>query len=64
MDPTATLSRVLQAAKAVIEAVETHHTDEPDGVIQALELAEAVLDLHLWLSRGGFPPRQWALKSK
>jgi hypothetical protein len=62
MDPTDTLNQVLKAAKAVIEAVEQHDADEPEVALQGLELAEAVLQLHLWLSRGGFLPRQWAPK--
>lgn len=64
MDPTATLNQVLKAAKAVVEAVEQHDADDPEVVLQGLELAESVLQLHLWLSRGGFLPRQWASKLK
>ena len=62
MDPSETLNRMLQAAKAVVQSVENTSDDQPEVVLQALDLAEAVLELHLWMSRGGFLPRQWARK--
>lgn len=54
MDPTQTLKEILEIAMpmAAEEIQCNFHT-------QSLELAEKVLDLHEWLSRGGFLPRQW-----
>lgn len=50
MDPTANLNRQLELAKALVEA----------GSPEAAELAELVLALDEWLTRGGLRPEPWS----
>jgi len=49
MDPNAVLERVLEAAAKVRQG----------DLGEASELAEAVEELHGWLSNGGFLPARW-----
>jgi len=60
MDPTATLDIMLDRAKYLLELWDLQ-SDMPD---EAHELEEAVINLHEWLEKGGFPPRQWEKKPK
>jgi hypothetical protein len=50
MDPTANLNRQLELAEDLATS----------GSPAAAELAELVLALDLWLTRGGFRPEPWA----
>lgn len=55
MDPDANLARQLELAKQIVYECER-------GIVRdeyAVELAYGFLDLHEWLSRGGFKPKAW-----
>lgn len=51
MDPTANLQRQIRLAASIL-------TDAHDREDNGLELAQLVIDLQKWLSRGGFSPTQ------
>ncbi len=52
MDPDQNLYDVLKEARDVLENPD-HNSDT------ALRLAELVLGLHEWLTRGGAKPKEW-----
>jgi hypothetical protein len=54
MDPDANLKETLELAGRLV--------DDPETGIDATRLAELVLSLNDWISRGGYPPRQWRRK--
>ncbi len=56
MDPNATLAIMLDRASDVMDRADD--TTDP----ATAELAEAVINLHTWITRGGFLPRQWGAK--
>jgi hypothetical protein len=56
MDPNATLNIIIDRAESIIEAGECGGGMENP---EATELAEAVLNLHKWLSTGSALPRAW-----
>lgn len=57
MDPNETLQDIVERARVVQYNVGAEMSPEQDN---AWELAERVLALHEWLSRGGFLPAAWA----
>jgi hypothetical protein len=61
MDPNATLRRILEAARAIIEAEDSLGDAEAATVaaLEGPELAAAVINLHTWIKKGGFLPREW-----
>ena len=63
MDPNAALDKALAAARSVLttyDAVTAPHVlDDPDFVVHAAALAEAMTDLDDWFRRGGFLPSRW-----
>lgn len=52
MDPDAALLDLVTTARLIVAT----SSDE-----LALKVADGVLSLHDWLSKGGFPPAAWAL---
>lgn len=65
MDPNAILMRI-RDAYAVLNALfdradrESLDTDQLEALwINASDLAESTTALDEWLSKGGFPPRDW-----
>jgi hypothetical protein len=54
MDPNTTLEDILGCAADILD------TEEEDDTV--IELAEKVVALHEWLSRGGFLPKKWERK--
>jgi hypothetical protein len=69
MDPTANLKEQLQIAKAILK---TWDDCNADGTLtmaqtewisnQSERLAELVMVLHGWITKGGFLPEQWRKK--
>ncbi len=61
MDPTANLVEQLKLAERI-------NLSDSDNIIDDLSagerLAELVLALHEWMSKGGFPPEQWKRSDK
>jgi hypothetical protein len=57
MDPNANLKEQLELAEALVCA---ENVDPDVALPKAARLAELVIALDGWLSRGGFPPRSWA----
>jgi hypothetical protein len=61
MDPNAALDKALAAARSVLTTYDAvtgpHILDDPDFVVHAAALAEAMTDLDEWFRRGGFRPR-------
>jgi len=55
MDPNATLKEILHLAVAVAEA----DTFSEVCIADAQRLAELVIDLDHWISKGGFLPDLW-----
>ena len=53
MDPNANLEEQLRLAKEIDEALLS------DVVLKAYRLAELVLALHEWISKGGCLPDKW-----
>ncbi len=60
MDPDVLLARIRTLAERVVEA---DGDDADDGDNPAVELSASILDLDIWLSRGGFLPSDWARTS-
>lgn len=58
MDPTELLKELLHALARWKDA--TAHTQQRRQLEAAGELAERLEDLHEWMARGGFKPRQWS----
>lgn len=62
MDPDANLKEQLALAESIIEQADS---DDSDGDMpqidthDAVRLAELVLAINEWISRGGFLPQQW-----
>lgn len=58
MDPNKTLESILEYAKNVIHEYED---SDSNGIDQdeAGNLAQMILNLHAWLSNGGFFPDAW-----
>ena len=56
MDPNATLAIMLDRAECIQASVDAGN--EVDH--EASELADAVMNLHTWLQKGGFLPEQWS----
>lgn len=64
MDPNATLQLIIDKAARILEDHGDDSTGHPYYDVNqddAVELAEAVQNLHTWLIRGGFLPNVWAL---
>jgi hypothetical protein len=65
MDPNATLKRILEA-RAKVKMLQkfrddgVFHVDPEDLDAATTELADAVWDLHEWLSKNGALPDEWA----
>ncbi len=55
MDPDAVLTDALATARHIIEYADPDDSGDRDGV----DLAQNVLDLHRWISGGGFLPTDW-----
>lgn len=59
MDPNATLENIRRLVERITVAAD--RGDNPRHIAEdGAELAEAVGNLDEWLSRGGFPPRDWS----
>lgn len=58
MDPTANLKNQLELASRVVYLSENKGSDE-DIALMGYELAEYVIALDEWISKGGFLPKQW-----
>jgi hypothetical protein len=56
MDPAANVDRQLELARAIIAAGEAGERQSAECADDALELAELVLALDEWLSKGGWSP--------
>lgn len=56
IDPNATLSRMVELARVVQHTTQAEPTPHQDA---AWDLAERVIDMHEWLSKGGFLPADW-----
>ena len=56
MDPNETLRQLLDLAAEIQE--------NPDSTEDADDLAGHVLNLHLWLIKGGFLPDRWEIARK
>lgn len=54
MDPTANLAEQLELALTIV-----NHEDGDNAKWNGERLAELVLDLNEWISKGGFLPAQW-----
>ncbi len=61
MDPDANLSEQLELARSIIGEFDRPN-DNPEIFmrIDAARLAELVIALDEWLSKGGFKPARWA----
>lgn len=57
MDPNANLEEQRRIAEHLLET-----SDDPDASPDVYRLAELVLALDGWLSKGGFPPNAWKPK--
>jgi hypothetical protein len=64
MDPNATLYTALNAARNIIKAIDaTSHEEDIDANAlehDASDLAEALIALDEWITKGGFVPERWA----
>jgi hypothetical protein len=59
MDPTANLREQLKLANRL--AMGTARNDSPEARLDdAIRLADLVLALDQWLTKGGFSPERWA----
>jgi hypothetical protein len=56
MDPNANLEQQLRAAREILRSQAEDGGGYDDGVI---DLAEAVVALDEWITKGGFLPAQW-----
>ena len=56
IDPNATLERMVELARVVQHTVHATPTPTQDA---SWDLAEHVIDMHDWLSKGGFLPADW-----
>jgi hypothetical protein len=61
MDPDANLEQQLRLAGAMLA---DHHDSDGNGVEprDAAELADLVIALNEWISKGGFLPKAWQKK--
>ena len=57
MDPDATLNEALEAANAVLDDEDLFYPDNLGA--DATRLAEAVQNLHVWLTASGSLPKVW-----
>lgn len=61
MDQNTTLETVLDRALKVLNADDAGRDPEPED---AVELAQAVADLHRWIRIGGALPELWTRKGR
>jgi hypothetical protein len=65
MDPDECLQRQLNLAAAILaigdhgRSIDLSRKELVEMFEHAYDLAQAVVDLHEWVLRGGFPPRHW-----
>ena len=59
MDPDAVLKQVLKDARNVLH---DYDSEKKLNEQQAVDIANAIVDLHNWLRRGGFIPSLWVVK--
>jgi hypothetical protein len=57
MDPNALLAEMLDEARDLLARHDA--LIQPEEPIAGVDLAQQVLDLHDWLSKGGFVPAAW-----
>ena len=55
IDPNKTLQDLVEKARTIVAG----HPTPSEAEFLSMEIAEHVLDLHEWLSKGGFAPAAW-----
>jgi hypothetical protein len=64
MDPNANLAEQLRLAREIQETVDQCNDDTVAVADNGIRLANLVLSLNEWISKGGFLPTAWQEKSK
>lgn len=64
MDPNTALREILLIANDILDNEVDDQDQITERVADADTLAALVCNLHRWIKRGGFLPREWAVKTK
>ena len=59
MDPDALLHDVIVDAKEILLEIDSDEDRAAPALIRAEQLAEGILNLHDWITKGGFLPQSW-----